>query len=100
VRLLIRLIKILAVIRDLANRGIRGRRNLHQIQALFLGHAQRLKWLHHAKLSTIFIDNPYFARPNSLIDPDPVGLSEITFCDNSPLLRLNWNSKLSVKGRV
>jgi hypothetical protein len=86
VRFFIRLIKIFAVIGNFANRRIGRRRDFHQIQALFLGHANRFKRLHYSKLAAFFIDNSDLARPDSLINTNAVGLSEIALCDDSPLL--------------
>jgi hypothetical protein len=85
VRTLVRLVKKLAVIGDLANRRIGRGRNLHQIQSTFAGHAKRFKRLHDAELTAVFVNHPDFASSNPLIDANPIALRpEIPICDNSP----------------
>jgi hypothetical protein len=41
--------------------------------------------LHYSKLAALFVDYPYFARPDPLVYTDAVGLPEIPFSDKSPL---------------
>jgi hypothetical protein len=41
--------------------------------------------LHYPELSSFFVNNPDFARPDPLVDADTVGLPEIPFSDKSPL---------------
>jgi hypothetical protein len=41
--------------------------------------------LHYPELSSFFVDNPDFARPDPLVYSDAVGLPEIPFSDKSPL---------------
>jgi hypothetical protein len=84
VRLLVLLVKIFAVVGDLANRRIRRRRDFHQIESAFARHPNRFVWLHHSKLATILINHTHFTRPNPLIDAGTVALPEIPFCDKSP----------------
>src|SRR5271155_2426262 len=74
----------LTVVGNFANRRIRRRRNLHQIQAALARHAHRLERLHHAQLSTLFVNHPDFASSNPFIDADAVRLPEIPFDDKSP----------------
>jgi hypothetical protein len=82
---LVRLVKKLAVIGDLANRRIGRGRDLHQIQSAFAGHAKRFKRLHDAKLTAVFVNHPDFASSNPFIDADAIALRpEIPICDNSP----------------
>src|SRR5437763_551443 len=85
VRLFALLIEKLAVIGDLANRRISGRRNFHQIQSAFASHAKRFKRLHYPELATFFVNHPDFASANPIVDTDSVAhLPEIPFCDKSP----------------
>ena len=86
VRLLVLLIKKLAVIGDLANRRIGRRRNFHQIQTPFACHTKRFIWLHHSELATLLINDPDFTRPNPLVDAGAITLPEIPFCDKFPLV--------------
>ena len=84
-RLLVRLVKVLAVIRDLANGRIGRRRNFHQIQAFFARHLNGFERLHYSKLAALFIDHADFASTNPVIHSYPVALlPEIPICDNSP----------------
>jgi hypothetical protein len=83
-RLLVLLVKKLAVIGDFANGRVCRRRNFHQIESAFPRHTNSLVWLHHPKLGALLINHPHFARPNPLIDAGAVALPEAAFCDNSP----------------
>jgi hypothetical protein len=84
VRLFILLIEKFTVVGDLANRWIRRRRNLHQVQSPFSRQTNSLVRLHHPKLRAFLINHPDFARPNPLIDAGTVALPEAPFCDISP----------------
>ncbi len=84
VRFLVGLVQILAVIGDLANRRVRGGRNFHQVQALFLRHLYGFERLHDAELAAFFVNHPDFARPNTFVNANAVALPESTFCDISP----------------
>ncbi|HSC46318.1 MAG TPA: hypothetical protein VLC94_10815 [Candidatus Acidoferrum sp.] len=85
VRPLVLLVEKLAIIGDLANRRIRGWRNLDQVQSPFASHAKRFKRLHYAELTTIFINHPDLASANPFVDADSVALRpEIPISDNSP----------------
>jgi hypothetical protein len=81
------LVKILAVVRDFANRRIGGGRNLHQIQSSFLGHLHGLERLHDPELAALIVDHPDFASADSLVDANAVRLPEAAFCDKSPSKR-------------
>ena len=76
--LLLFFVKILAVVLNAADRGIRGGRNFHQIESSFTGDFERLKRLHDAELSSGFVDYADFAGANTLIDADK------TLIDNFP----------------
>src|SRR6266852_6595695 len=78
------LVKILAVVGDLANRRIGGRRNFHQVETFFLGQLYGLKRLHDAELAALIINHPDFASADSLVYANAVGLPEAAFCDKSP----------------
>src|SRR6266478_8604396 len=58
VRLFILLVKKFAVVGDLANRGIGGWRDFHQIESLFACQTNSFERLHHPKLGTLFINHP------------------------------------------
>jgi len=81
---LVLLVLEFAVIGNLANGGIRGRRNLHQIQTFFTRHSHCFEWLHDAQLPTIFVNHPDFASSNPFIDADTVRLPEIPLSDKTP----------------
>jgi hypothetical protein len=85
VGLLVGLVKILAVVGDLANRGISRRRDFHQVEPFFLGQLYGLERLHEAELAAFFIDHPDFASADSFVDANAVALPEAAFCDKSPL---------------
>ena len=78
------LVKILAVVRNLANRRIRGRRDFHQIKTLLACHSHGFEGLHYTKLATFFIDHPDFPSANSFVNANTVGLPEIPLSDKSP----------------
>jgi hypothetical protein len=84
VGLFVLLVKKFAVIGNFANRRIGRRRNFHQIQSAFARHLNGFVWLHDAKLTAFFIDDPYFTRPYALVHSSAVALPEVAFCDNSP----------------
>ena len=84
VRFFVGLVKVFAVVGDLANRRIRRRRNFHQIKPLLARQLHGLEWLHHAKLAALFINHPDFARANPLVDADAVALPKAPFCDIPP----------------
>ena len=84
VRFFVGLIKILAVVGDLANWRIRRRRNFHQIKSALARHFQRFERLHDAKLAAFFINHPEFTRPDPLVNSDAVALPEVAFCDIPP----------------
>jgi len=83
-RLFILLVKKFAVVGDLANRWIGGRRDLHQVESAFSRQTNSLVRLHHPKLGAFLINHPDFARPNPLVDARTVALPEAAFCDISP----------------
>src|SRR5260221_6022495 len=83
-RLFILLVQKFAVVGDLANRWVRRRRYLHQVESSFSRQTNSLVRLHHPKLGAFFINHPDFARPNPLIDAGTVALPEAPFCDISP----------------
>jgi hypothetical protein len=92
VRFLVRLVKVLAVVRDFANGRIGRRRNFHQIETLFARHFHGFERLHYPKLPALFVNHPDFASSNPVVYSYPVALlPEIPICDNSPLV--------STKGR-
>ena len=64
------LVQKFPVIHDAANRRLRGRGNLHQIQVSFAGHPQRLEGRHHANLLPFVTDHANLARPDALIHAD------------------------------
>ncbi len=83
-RLFILLVKKFTIVGDLANWGIGGRRDFHQVESLFASQTNSLVWLHHPKLGAFLINHPDFARPDPLIDAGTVALPEAAFCDISP----------------
>ena len=64
------LIEKLPIIHDAANRRLRSRRNLYQIQVLFAGHLERFERRHDADLLTLVANHANFARPDTLICAD------------------------------
>src|SRR5262249_36606641 len=68
-KLLIHLVKVLAVIHDPANRRVRSRRYLYQVQAPLFGNPQRLLRWHDSELLVLGANDPYFASPDSLVNP-------------------------------
>src|SRR5713226_8503916 len=83
-RLFILLVKKFTIVGDLANRGIGGRRDFHQVESPFTRQTNSLVRLHHPKLGAFLINHPDFARPNPLINAGTVALPEAPFCDISP----------------
>ena len=84
VRLFIQLILVFAVVGDFANRRIRGRRYLHQIQSPFARQTKRFKRLHNTQLPAIFINHSNFPSAYPFVNADTVGLPEIPLSDKSP----------------
>src|SRR2546421_153416 len=78
------LVKIFAVVGDLANGRISRGRDFHQVEPSFPGQLHGLKRLHDAQLTTLFINPPDFASPDSFVDANAVALPEAAFCDKSP----------------
>src|SRR2546429_6320328 len=78
------LVKIFAVVGDLANGRISRGRDFHQVEPSFPGQLHGLKRLHDAQLTTLFINHPDFASPDSFVDANAVALPEAAFCDKSP----------------
>ncbi len=76
--LLLFFVEKLAVVLNAADRRIRRRRDLHQVQSSFTGNFERLKRLQDAELSSGFVDYADFAGANTLIDADK------TLVDNFP----------------
>jgi hypothetical protein len=81
-RFLVGLVKVLAVVGDLANRRIGGRRDFHQVQPPITGKLDRFKWRHHTQLSAIFVHNANFTRPDAIVYANPVSLPKTPFSDN------------------
>src|SRR5712692_617072 len=88
VGLFIELVKVFAVVGNLANRRNGGGRDFHQIESPLARQLHGFKRLHDAKLAAIFINHPDLARPNPLVYADPVTLPEVPFSDKSPLKEL------------
>src|SRR5437667_2527259 len=84
VSLFVGLVKILAVVSNLANGRISRGRDFHQVEPFLLGQLHGFKRLHDAELATFFIDHPDFASPDSFVDANAVALPEAAFCDKSP----------------
>src|SRR5271170_877147 len=84
VRFFVGLVEILAVVGDLANGRIRRRRDFHQVKPTLARQFQRFERLHDAKLATLFINHPEFARPDPFVNSDTVTLPEAAFCDIPP----------------
>jgi len=84
VSLFVGLVKIFAVVGNLANGRISRGRDFHQVEPLLLGQFHGFKRLHDAELATFFIDHPDFASPDPFVDANAVALPEAAFCDKSP----------------
>jgi len=84
VRFFVGLVEILAVVGDLADWGIRRRRDFHQVKPALARQFQRFERLHDAKLAALFINHPEFARPDPFVNSDTVTLPEAAFCDIPP----------------
>jgi hypothetical protein len=84
VRFFVGLVKIFAVIGNLANWRVRRGRNFHQIKTALARQLHRLEWLHDAKLAALFINHPDLASANPLVDADAIALPEAAFCDIPP----------------
>jgi hypothetical protein len=85
VGLFVGLIKVFAVIGDLANWRISRGRDFHQVETFFLGQLYGFKRLHDAELTALIINHPDFASTDSFVDANAVALPEAAFCDKSPL---------------
>src|SRR5260370_30926001 len=84
VGLFVGLVKIFAVVGDLANRRIGRGRNFHQVEPLFLRQLYGFKRLHDAELAAFFINHPDLASPDSFVNTNAVALPEAAFCAKSP----------------
>src|SRR5580700_6028271 len=84
VRFFVGLVKIFAVVGDLANWRIRRRRDFHQVKTALARQLHGLEWLHDAKLAAVFINHPDLASANPLVDADAIALPEAAFCDIPP----------------
>jgi hypothetical protein len=84
VRFFVGLVEILAVVGDLANWRVRGRRNFHQVKTALTREFHGLEWLHDAKLAALFINHPDLASANPLVYADAIALPEAAFCDIPP----------------
>src|SRR5262249_51533395 len=66
---LVKLVEVLAVIHNPANRRLRCRRYLHQVQAPLLSDFQRLLRCQNSELFVLVVDDTNFLCPNSMVDP-------------------------------
>ena len=71
-RPLLLLVLILAEIHDPADRRVRGRRDLDEIETLGFGDGQGLRRGHDAQLLTGVVDDPDFPDANALVDTNAV----------------------------
>ena len=67
---LFRLVQVLPVIHDAANRRLRGGRNFYQIEVLFAGHLERFEWRQDPNLIALVIDHANFACADALVGAD------------------------------
>ena len=65
--LLFLLIKVLAEVKNAANRWLRSRRNLYQVETSFPGHFERFERRHDAELIRLVVDHSDLAGANTLI---------------------------------
>jgi hypothetical protein len=66
------LVKVLAVIGDLANRWIGCGRYLHQVQPALARELHRFERLQNAQLGAFLINDANLARPDSFVYPDAI----------------------------
>src|SRR5579872_1064665 len=83
VLLLVQLVEEAAIVRDLANGRVGGRRNLHQVQSPFARHADGLEGLHHTHLPAILVYYANFASADSVIDSRALVRSKTPLGDKS-----------------
>src|SRR5436305_7498775 len=69
VRLLLLLVEELAEVHDAADRRLRRRRHLHQVEGLLLCPPQRLFDRHDARLRAVSLDQAHLPYPDALVDP-------------------------------
>jgi len=67
---LLLLVQEFPIVHDAAYRGLRGGRNLNQIQVLLAGHLERFEWRQNANLIAFIIDHANFACTNALVGAD------------------------------
>jgi hypothetical protein len=67
---LVLLVEKLAVILNAADRRLRGRRDLNQIQATLAGYFESFKGRQNSELFTVFVDDADFTRANSVVNAD------------------------------
>ena len=67
---LLLLVQEFPIVHDAAYRGLRGGRNLNQIQVLLAGHLERFEWRQDANLIAFIIDHANFACTNALVGAD------------------------------
>jgi hypothetical protein len=63
----------LAVVKDLGDRRLGIRRNLHQVKAAPARHCQGLLCRNYANLLTVFVNQANFADPDLIVDPGALG---------------------------
>ena len=85
------LIKIFAVVGDLADRRIGCRRNFHDVQPALTGKLHGLERLHDAQLRALFIYHANFPRPDAFIHPDTVIRPETSLGDKPTSSRTSEN---------
>src|ERR1044071_2039228 len=68
----------LPIIHDPANRGLRVRRHLHEVETLGIDHPERFVKRHHAELLAIGADDTNFTDANLVINPRFPGASDKT----------------------
>ena len=64
------LVQEFPIVHDAAYRGLRGGRNLNQIQVFFAGHLERFEWRQDANLVAFVIDHANFACADALVGAD------------------------------
>jgi len=69
VKLLIKLVKVFAVIHDSANRWICSWRNLDQVQTPLFSNLERCLRRHDTELLVFIVNHAYFASSDSLVHP-------------------------------
>jgi len=63
----------LPIVHDPADRGIRQRRHLHQVEILLLGNGERLRKRRDPELATFSVDKPDLTSTDTVIDPWLIG---------------------------